>query len=471
MALGNTLEKFFEPETVAVVGASSTPGKAGNDILLNILANDYAGSLYLVNPKGGEILGRRVYPSIRNLPDGIDLAVIILPARANPQALRDCAAKGIRAVVLVAGGFAEVDGEGEILQGKMAAVIRETGIRVLGPNTSGLLSIPHNLAASFFPLGRVPRGGISYMAQTGNFATHTMRYIMSAENFGVARVAGLGNKVDVDESEVLEYLGDDPETRAILVYLESFKRPKRFVEIARRVTRHKPVILLKGGSTERGAEAALTHTAALASDDRILTGALAQAGVVRIWKYSHLFLVPKGLASMPLPEGRRVGFLAPSGAMAVCLTDLCAGELDLRVPDLEEFSRKRLQEISPPFIKIRNPVDIWPAATVRGIAFAYREGIETLMSDAHIDAVVAILMLTEETGIPPLDFLVEVSRRHPERPLYVSCSGEKRQMEAAKAFLEPRRVPVFLLPEEAFEVLGVLARCREAMKGEKDHGG
>lgn len=462
--MSEELRKFFEPKSVAIIGASGTRHKPGNDVIRNILANGYRGSIYLVNPKGGEILGIKVHRSVQELPEGIDLAIVILPARQNPQTIRECAARGIKAIVLAAGGFSEVDEEGEELQEELIRVIRETGVRVIGPNTSGHTSTPYNFTSSFFPLGKIPRGRISYIAQTGNFATHTMRYIITAENFGVARVVGMGNKVDVDESELLEYYGEDPETEAIFVYLESFKSPRRFLEIARKVTRRKPVILLKGGSTERGASAAVAHTAALATDDGIMDGALRQAGIVRVHRYSHLFLAAKALAMMPLPRGNRVSFMAPSGAMLVILTDFCERDLGLRVPDLEEATRSRLQEISPPYIRMRNPVDIWPAATVSGVEFAYREGMEAVLKDPNIDAVVPILMLTDETGVPPFDFIVDLSRRYPEKPIYVTFSAEKKHMEAAKAFLEPRGVPTFPLIEQPFEVLSILARCRQAME-------
>jgi acyl-CoA synthetase (NDP forming) len=457
------LKRFFEPRSVAIVGASSTPHKPGNDVILNILANDFKGDMYLVNPKGGNILGRRVYSSPSELPLGIDLGVIILPASTNPGVIRDCAARGIEALILVAGGFAEAGEEGASLQRETIRAIRETGVRVLGPNTSGLISMPQNFASSFFPLGRIPRGKISYVAQTGNFATHTMRYIMSAENFGVCRVAGLGNKVDVDESEILEYLEEDKETRAVLMYLEGLKSPRRFLEVARRVSRRKPLFVLKGGSTEQGARAATTHTASLASDDRIIEGALKQAGVVRLWKYAQLVLVARGLAAMPLPRGRNVAILAPSGAMLVCLTDLCERRLGLRVPDLDERSRRRLQDMSPSFIRMRNPVDIWPAATLQGVENAYREGMDIVLEDESIHAALCILMLTDETGVPSLGFLVELANRHREKPIYVTCSGERKHMVAAKAFLEPQGVPTFWYAEEALEVLSFLAECREAL--------
>jgi len=457
------LKKFFVPDSVVVVGASHHAHKAGNDVIKNILANEFGGDLYLVNPKGGEIFGRKVYRSIVGLPDGIDLAIIILPAQATPQAIRDCAGKGVKAVVLAAGGFAEVDESGKKLQAQTVRAIQETGVRAIGPNTSGHVSTPHHFTSSFFPLGKIPRGHISYIAQTGNFATHTMRYIMSAENYGVARVLGLGNKLDVEESEVLDFYGRDPETDAIFIYLESIKHPRLFMETARRVSRTKPVILLKGGATSEGAGAAVAHTAALASDDRIIDGALRQAGVVRVYKYSDLFLAAKALASMPLPRGNRVSFLAPSGAMLVCMADLCNRRLNVDIPELEEKTRRHLQDISPPYIRIRNPVDIWPCAALHGVEYAYREGMEAILNDQNVDAVVAILMLTDETGVPPFDFILELKDRHPAKPIYITFSGQEKHMRAAKDYLEPRGIPTFKFIEEPFEVLDILARCRRLM--------
>jgi len=458
------LTRFFEPQSVAIIGASATPGKAGHEVIRNILANGYTGKLYLVSPKGGEILGIPIHSSIANLPEGIDLAVIVIPATATIQAVRECAARGIKLLVLAAGGFSEVDEEGERLQQELIKIIAETGIRVIGPNTSGHTSTPYRFTSSFFPLGKIPKGNISYIAQTGNFATHTMRYIITGENFGVARVIGLGNKIDIDESDALEYYAEDSQTKAIFMYLESIKRPRHFIDIASRVTQIKPVFLLKGGSTRGGSLAAVTHTAAMASDERIIDGAINQAGITRIYNYSHLFLTAKALAGMPLPKGNRVSFLAPSGAMLVALADLCYQRWSLDVPDLEEVTQRYLQEISPSWIRMRNPVDIWPAALVHGMEYSYREAIEALMRDSNIDAIVPILMLSKEVGIPNLDFIVKLSKSYPEKPLYVTFSGDKKYMEEAKAFLEPRGVPTFPLIEEPFEIFSILCRCRKNME-------
>jgi len=457
-----SLGRFFTPRSVVVVGASATPGKSGNVVLRNILANGYAGKVYLVNPKGGEILGLPVQPSIADLPEGIDLAIIVLPAKETPQALRDCAARGIRQIVLLAGGFAEVDEYGAEIQLEAIDIIREKGLRVIGPNTSGHTSTPHQFTSSLFPLGKIRRGKISFLAQTGNFATHTMRYILTGEHFGVSRVIGLGNKIDIEESEGLEYLANDPETNAIIMYLESIERPKRFLEIARKVTRIKPVVVLKGGSTEAGIHAAIAHTAAMAAEDRLVDGMFRQAGIVRVREYTHLILAAKALSMIPLPKGNRVSFLTPSGAMLVALSDLCIS-LGLEVPDLEEETRQRLQDISPPFIRMRNPVDIWAAATVKGVEFGYREGMEAVLRDPNIDAVVPVLMLTKETGIPSYEFILELAKKYPEKPILVTFSADKGYMEECKAFLEPRGVPTFPEIEQPFEVLSILHRCTRAM--------
>jgi acyl-CoA synthetase (NDP forming) len=456
------LTPFFEPESVVIVGASAVPGKPGHEVIRNVQANEYKGKLYLVNPKAGEILGLPVHSSIESLPDKPDLAVIILPAAICPQALRDCVAKGIKHVVISAGGFAEVDDSGAQTQQELIEIIRESDIRIIGPNTAGHTSTPNDFTSTFFPLGRIRRGRVSYITQTGNFCTHTMKHILTAEHFGVSRVIGLGNAIDVDESEALEYLSSDSQTDAIVIYLESFKQPRRFFNAARAVTRRKPVIMLKSGSTDAGQQAAVAHTAAMAAEDRLVDGMLRQAGVVRIYDYTHLILAGKALSMVSLPKGNRVAFLAPSGAMLVVLSDLCT-RLGLEVPALESRNLQRIQEISPPFIRMRNPVDIWAAASTKGVEFGYREGMEAVLKDPNIDAVVPILMLTKETGIPSYDFIIELAQKYPEKPIFVTFSGDKQYIEECKKYLETRVVPTFPEIEQPFEVLSILARCRKVM--------
>jgi len=462
-AFAETMRRFFAPRSVAIIGASASAGKPGNVVIKNILANGFAGALFLVNPRGGEIEGIRAHTAIEDLPDGIDQAVVTLPAAQTPETVRALGAKGVKAIVLAASGFAEVDQVGEELQAELRRAIRDTGVRVIGPNTTGHVSVPSSFTSSFFPLGKVPRGGVSYVAQTGNFCGISLRHIMSAENFGVARSVGLGNKVDIDESDILEYLGADEETRAILIYLESIGNARRFLRVAGRVARRKPVIMLKGGVSDAGAAAAVAHTGALAADGRVVDGALEQAGVTRVHKYSHLFHVAKALDAMPLPQGRRVSFLSPSGAFTVCLTDLCRS-LGLEVPALEEATLQRLQALAPSFIRMRNPVDIFGSVGLHGYERAYGEALEAVLADRNIDAAVVIMMLTSETGVPRYDFLVDLARKYPTKPVYATFMGAHEHDVTAKAYLEPRGIPCFMLVEEAFEVLAVLARCRASVR-------
>ena len=460
MAGKSGLERFFAPRNVAVIGASKTKGRPGHTVIKNMRAAGYDGGIYPVNPKGGRILGLKAFARTEDLPLGVDLAIVILPAVSAPQAVRDCARVKIGSVVLVAGGFAEVDQAGEDLQKDLYRAVKETGVRVLGPNTAGHISTPENFTSSFFPLGEIPRGPISYVAQTGNFTGAMMKHIMSAENYGVARCIGLGNTIDIDEADVFEFLGEDPHTEAIFFYLESIKRPRVFVEIAKRVTPKKPVIMLKGGSTAEGAAAALSHTASMGSDDSILDGALRQAGIVRIEEFSHLFLAAKAIAPMPAPLGNRVGFISPSGAFIVHISDLCRRRLDLTFPTLTKKTMARLKEISPPFIRLANPVDIFPSATVHGMEFAYYESMKAVLADPKVDAVVAIMILTRELGVPSLEFIPELAEKYPKKPIYISFSGDNDCNVAAKAFLEPRGIPTFPLIEDAFKALDILFRAR-----------
>jgi acetyltransferase len=460
----DTWSALFEPESVAIIGASASPGRPGHEIIRNIQANKYEGHVHLVNPKGGEILGLPVTASIDELPNGIDQAVIIVSAAATTGVVRQLAAKGVGTFVLAAGGYSEVDEHGEELQRELAQTIKDLGVRAIGPNTSGHISMPHHYTSSFFPLGWIRPGNISYIAQTGNFATHTQRYITSGESYGVARVVGLGNKIDMDETEVLEYLADDDATKAIFMYLESFKRPREFMKAARAASAKKPLFLLKGGTSKEGSQAAIAHTAALASDDRVVSAAMRQAGVTQLHDYSHLFNVAKAISTMPLPKGNRISFMAPSGAMLVVLTDLCRQRLDLTVPDLLEVNRARLQAIGPDWLRMRNPVDIWGPAMVHGIEKAHREAIEAVMDDPNIDACIVVLVLVDEFGRTPLDFFVEMAHKYPDKPLLVSFTGIKERMEEAKAYLEPRGIPTYPYIEQPFEVLSILNKARINME-------
>ncbi len=460
----SVFQYFFEPASVAVIGASNTPGKAGNEILVNMQLNGYPGKIFPVNPGGGgEILGLRSYRSVKEIPEPIDLAAFIVPAEKTLEPLRECAEKRVPAAVISSGGYAEVDERGAKLQEEILAIARASGMRIIGPNTSGLTSMPACLTTTFFPLGKIRRGPISYIAQTGNFATHTMRWIMTAENFGVARVAGLGNKMDVEDSEVLDFFGQDPETRAVCMYAEGFKNPRRFLEVARRVTRKKPVVILKGGRTRAGAHRAFTHTASLAGNDRVFEGAFRQAGIARVRRYVDLINVAKAVAFQPLPSGNRVASLASSGALGVVAADACES-MGLTMVRPSRHSVEKLTKISSSWVTVSNPVDMSAVTPILGPVEAYRKVVEILLQDEGVDIVAAVLLASPKIAAEEYGFLPELSAKYPGKPIYVSFTGDKPSFDRARDFLEKNSIPVFIPLEDIFETLHIVYQCRQALQ-------
>ena len=448
-----------------IVGISNSGLKAGNVILYNISANGYKGRIFPVNTAGGSVMGTDCYSSVADVPEVPDLTLIAVPSAASLDAVAQCAIKGAKALVMVNAGFAEVSQEGAELEKEILRMATKAGMRIMGPNTSGVTSTPWNFMASIYPLGHVKKGRLSCIAQTGNFATITMKWILTGENFGICRVAGLGNRIDVDESEVLEYLGSDKATEAILLYLEGIKDGRRFVEVARKVSRLKPIVAMKAGRTTAGSRAVTTHTASLAGDDAVVESAFRQAGVVRIAGYADMVNVAKLLSMQQLPEGNRVAVLSPSGAMGVAAADAC--ELSgLNVARLSDRTYGKLKAIFPGFLKPGNPIDLWGAAN-----FDYYETVlRSVLEDDGVDIVIAILHLVpgilggkHELDTDRLGIIPGLSKQFPNKTVVVEIAGDKDYYEAAKKYLEERSVPVFMPVEPGIQTVAYAYRCRQYM--------
>jgi len=452
------IKKFFDPKSIVIIGASRTPGKAGHVIIQNILDNKFGGMIFLVNPHAKEILGIKAYPSVKEIACAIDLAVLVIPADATVEALKECAEKEIKAVVIASGGYAEVGGAGMQLQTEILKIAKESGIRIIGPNTSGIISTPSKLTVSLFPLGKIRHGSISYIAQTGNFATHTMKWILTGESFGISRVVGLGNKCDVDDADILEFLGEDAETKAIILYIEGFKNARKLIKVAKKICKKKAIIALKAGRTTAGIRTAFSHTSSIASNDSLVDAAFKQAGIVRVYKYSDLINAAKALAFQPIPKGNRVAVLAPSGAMAVIAADACEST-GLKMARLSEETISRIRDVSASWVTISNPVDVWGAVQTSGVDIAYRVGMDAVLGDENVDAVVVILVMTREIRPKSLSFIKEISQRHKTKPVLVTTTGDKHLYEKTKEFLGKRCIPVFPPLEDAFEALSILYRC------------
>lgn len=347
-----SLEPIFKPKSVAVIGASTAPGKLGHDILANLKNGGFAGPLYPVNPKAEEILGLKVYKSITETPAAPDLAVVVIPARLVPGTLEQAAAKGVKAAVVITGGFAEAGEEGERLQDELARVVRQTGIRVIGPNCQGV-NLPHHQMCASWPL-ITTKGKIAFASQSGTVGAAFLD-LAAAEKLGVSAFVSLGNRVDVDEAEVISYFNADPHTQVIALYLEGVKRPAYFLDALHEA--EKPVVILKAGRTSRGSKAAESHTKSLAGTDAIYDALFEKYKVYRADTLEELFDFAKALAYLPQPRGPRLMITTSSGGAAILAIDE-AEKNGLETPDPSPSLTKNLRQMVPAHCPVGNPVDL-----------------------------------------------------------------------------------------------------------------
>lgn len=431
---------FFEPQSVAVVGASANPQKDGNIILQNVIAS-FHGRIYPVNPSGGEICGLKAYPSLLEIPDEVDLVIIIVPAKIVPSVMEDCAKKHVRGVIIEAMGFAEVGAEGKKMQDKIVEIAKTNGIRVIGPNCSGIVS--KDLVTSFFKIRDVPDGNVAFLGQSGLLAAGMASDIVTNRTLDIRKFCSIGNKCDVDENDLLEFFGDDDATKVISMYLESFRNGRRFVEIAKKVTQKKPVIVLYGGRTEAGARAAKSHTGSIASNTKIVDAALEQTGCVKADDFNELMEFAKVFSTQPVPRGNRVAVVTAAGSVGVVLSDLCE-EYGLRMVPLGAQTVEKLKPIFPEFMMPTNPIDLWFTIEKLGYTKAMSESLDAALSDPDIDCVVLVVAgfqyvveLVEKRKIQ------EISKKHNKPVVVCMLVGDNKVKDVVKEKLG-REVPVFM---------------------------
>ncbi len=378
-------QAVFNPRCVALIGASSKSGKLGNLVMRNLA--DYDGKLFPIHPNEKEILGRQVYSTVREIPEPVDLAVVAVPTDAVLAAIEDCAQAHAKAAVILSGGFAEVGDEGRTLQNRVIEAARSGGVRLIGPNCFGVINAYAGLNASI-GIGLPTTGGVSLFTQSGAYGMAAFSR-SKEEGIGFAKVIAPGNKADLDEAEIVRYLGNDAETRVIAMLLESITDGAAFLEAVRAVTSIKPVIVLKTGRNKTAQRAAASHTAALAGDYRITAAALRQAGVRLVEDGLTLLDVAAALASQPPLRGNRIAIITNSGGTGVELTDLFEDE-GLAVPQLSDELQAKIRTSIPPYGSASNPVDVttdWPR-----FAQMYGESIQALMASDEVDAVVPVLL-------------------------------------------------------------------------------
>ena len=448
-----------------MVGATPEPYSGGRFLIANLTLG-YPGPVYPVNPKYDEILGLKCYSKILDINGPLDLALIFVPAEVVPQVLEDCVAKGVRGAILESSGFAEVGPEGKALQDQCLAIAQKGGMRLWGPNCMGLIDTSKRYVFSFITpeawQGVINPGGVSLIVQSGLLSAGFVTTLMAKKTLGLAKVCSIGNRSDVEETEVLEYLLRDSATKVIALYLESFIHGRRFCELA--LSSQKPIVVLKGGKTPLGAEASASHTASLAGNNELVRGVLGQAGVHQADDFFEMVDIARTLEKdfrlQQPPEGKaRIAILSYSGAAGIVTTDhLVANGLTLA--RLSPKTLKRLEELSPPWMPVRNPVDYWPAAEKHGPLLAYKRGIEALHEAPEVDGV--IVHLFAGFGVWFLDMKEIMSGiKEPRKPILFWLIGPEKGREPTRMTLEREGWPTF---HEIHRTVKVMASLFEESK-------
>jgi acetyl coenzyme A synthetase (ADP forming)-like protein len=453
------LKCFFEPESVAVVGASRNPLKFGNSVLKNLLDLGFKGRIYPVNPNADEVLGLKAYPRVNAIDDNLDMAIIIVPAPTVPSVMRDCAEKRVKGVVICSSGFREAGEAGKKLEDEVVAIAKKAGIRVVGPNTTGILNTSNNFTTSFAPLPRFKKGNVAFIAQTGLFAAAAFWWIMSKQPFGISKIVGLGNKCDVDDAEVLEYLAEDEDTEVIAIYMEGVKDGRRLFKTFKEVAKTKPIIVLKSGRSPAGMKASLSHTGSLAVKDEIFDAMCKQAGVIRVGgDLDELLDITKAFALQPLPKGKRVAIVTVTGGGGVMAADECAKH-GLELAPLSNETLNRIRSKMPSWATVSNPADIEPLFETVGPEESIRIAVEAALEDKSVDSVV-ILFVAVPRLIP--FFNVKNAAKYfkeknsEQKPILTYLLGFKDMVDSWTTQLEEEKVPVYSSIERCIEALGHL---------------
>lgn len=449
LCMDPSLSPFFHPKGVVIVGASSDPAKLGYAIARNMLQSGYKGVTAFVNPKGGELFGRTVYRSVAEVPDPVDLAVLIVPAPATPAALREVAAWGIRAAIISSGGFREAGGEGAALESECLAIASKCNMRLIGPNCIGLIDYHLPLDTSFVKQPPPPKGDLALISQSGAVCGLIMDWARE-QGIGFSRMLSLGNQADVTETDMLPGIAEDEKTSVVTFYIESIRDGRRFVEEATRAVRRKPLVALKVGRSTSGQRAAASHTGALAGTEAAYEAAFRQAGVLKAGSIEEMFDWAVALAACPLPRGKRIAVLTNAGGPGVIASDVLEANR-LKLAELSPETLISLKSLLPAAASLQNPVDILGGATRE----MYADCLRLLLDDPGVDGVLVIL------PPPPVDSAEADAEamipliRASSKPVVVALMGGETIRKAAELF-RAARIPEYRFAERAVSALGAL---------------
>lgn len=457
------VKNFFKPSSVAIVGASSQEGKIGNVILNNILYGSkenkqknsfggFKGKIYPINPKANEISGLKSYSSLADVPSKIELAVICVPPKAVKEVIQDCGRKEIKSAVIITAGFSETGKEGKKLEEELLAEARKYEVRIIGPNCLGIMSVFSNLNATFgdsMPLS----GPISFVSQSGALCTSIINYSFE-EHFGFSNFISIGDKSDVDDSDLLQYFHKDEKTKCIMLYIESLKNARQFYEVAKRVVRDKPIVAFKSGYTEEGAKATSSHTGSIAGSDVAYDAAFKQAGIFRARTLSQLFDASRALAYQPVPKGENIAILTNAGGPGVLAADT-AYSLGLKLSKLRSDTIMKLNDCCPSNWSRRNPVDIIGDATAQ----RYDTALDIIMNANEVDGVVILLSPVATANTMNIAERIVDIHRLVKKPITVSFVG--MIAHESENYLDKNGIPEIEYPERAvFAMYALIERMR-----------
>ena len=463
MSERSPIDVLFQPTNIAIIGAKKRDFGFGARLprfLLDIGIPPER--LHLVNPREKEIEGLPVYPTVKDVPVDVDLAIVIVPAPAVPRVLANCVEKDVKVVNLQSAGFAETGADGAKAQEEMGRLARESGIRIIGPNCVGVVNVPGRFSTCEVDLDAIRPGGISVVAQSGVFGNVLMDWAPS-QDIALCKLATIGNRADVDETDMLEYLSEDPATRVIVMYLEGVKNGRRFIEAARKASLEKPVLVYKSGETEAGKKATLSHTGSFSGSEAIFDGACRQTGIIRSRDLVELFDMARAFEACPLPKGRRVLVVTGSGSQGAMAADRLV-QCGMELPDMTAGSLAEIRKSAPHWMNVGNPLDIGPSGL-------FALGMSLAMTDAHIDAVITMPIAPWSVFKPSLDANPEeVSRmkfidpslieKAAERTLLISLMGHPEWVKNVRRFFGIR-APVMTTPQNAARALAAMCEYRE----------
>jgi len=442
------MEYFFNPRSIAVIGASNTPKKAGYNILKNLLDWGYQGKIFPINPNTDYVLGLKSYPNISSIKEDIDLAIIAIAPEFILNTIKECKEKGVKALIIETSELTP-EGTPKYIENEIKKLI-SPDFRIMGHNSIGVIDVYSNVITSLIYLEKPKLGNISIFGQTGMIASGFTRMITSSEYFGINKMACIGNKLDIDDSDILEYLGSDPHTNVIAIYLEGLKDGRRFKNILSKITNNKPVIILKGGKTKIGKKASLTHTGSISGDFNIFKGLCKQLNVILAENFEELFLLAKCFSFLDGKYGNNIAIVSITGSGCVLSADACE-KYNLKIAKLTDNTIKKIKEVFPKWQKVTNPVDIWAAIEKHGPEKTYHHVVQAVCEDKNVEAILVINTLIEEADFDVKKVFSDIIK-NTNKPILVCLeAGEKSIIEKWKKELELLKIPTFFEPDIALK--------------------